>query len=137
MHLKKRLMMALAASALIAAMLPGAVAAQDENEEVSLLFVVSTGSGSVEGDTLTLDAVPSVLWFTDRPARQAGHIEGTDLVDLWGLGEDSFADDPPNAVLSVLDDDTVADAVIDLVQKLPLRRLPLKKQVISKWLLRL
>jgi hypothetical protein len=48
---KKRLSLAPAAGALVAAMLPGAVAAQDdEAEDISLLFVVSTTSGSVEGE---------------------------------------------------------------------------------------
>ncbi len=107
--------MALFAGALMIAMLSGAVAAQDgEAEDVSLLFVVSTTSGKVEGQTLTLEAVPAVLWFTDRPERGAGHINPSDLADIWTAGEDSFTDDPPNAVLSLLDEDTVADATIEL-----------------------
>jgi len=112
---KKRMSLALVAGGLMAAMLPGAVAAQDDQDEgVSLLFVASAASGNVEGDTLTLDAVPAVLWFADRPDRGAGHIEPSDLADLWTDGADSFADDPPNAVLSLLDEDTIADAVIEL-----------------------
>jgi hypothetical protein len=110
--------MALAAGALVAAMLPGVALAQDDAtdtaEDVSLLYVVSSNTGSVDGTTLTLNAVPSVIWFTDRPARGAGHIAPSELVELWAEGEDSFADDPPNAVVSLLDEDTVADAVIEL-----------------------
>jgi hypothetical protein len=112
---KRRSSLALAAGALLAATLPGAVAAQDEVENVPVLYVVSAGSGSVEGDTPTLDAVPSVLWFTDQPDRWAGQIEPADLEALWAEGQDGFADDPPNAVLSILDTDTTADAVIELI----------------------
>ena len=110
----KRSSLALAAGGLMAAMLPGAVVAQDGTETGSLLFVVSTASGTVDGDTLTLDAVPSVIWFTDRPARDAGHIEPSAFAALWNEGQDSFAADPPNAVVSILDEDTIADATIEL-----------------------
>lgn len=75
---------------------------------------MAAGSGSVDGDTLMLDAAPSVLWFTDQPDRWAGQIEPADLADLWAEGQDGFADDPPDAVLSILDADTAADAVIEL-----------------------
>ncbi len=47
--------------------------------------------------------MPSVIHISDRPARIAGHRSVEDFVAAWDQGEDSFAADPPNAVLSVLD----------------------------------
>jgi hypothetical protein len=65
-------------------------------------------------DTLTLRGVtPSTLYFSDRPQRVVGHMTTADFVDLWGIGDNSFESDPPNAVLSFLEpgadvpDDTV------------------------------
>ena len=65
---------------------------------------VQTATGSISKDgTLTLTEVtPSTIYFSDRPQRVAGHMATSDFVDLWAEGENSFASDPPNAVLSVL-----------------------------------
>ena len=112
--MQHRMSLAVVTSLLMVAMLPGVAAAQDETRDVSLLFVVSTTSGSIDGDTLTLDAVPSVLWFTDRPERHAGHMEPAAFANVWTEGQDSSANDPPNAVLSILDEDTTNDAVVEL-----------------------
>ena len=86
----------------------------EESEEPEFLFVVSAGSGSVEDGTLTLVAVPSVVYFSDRPSRIAGHRSVEDFVAAWGQGEDSFSADPPNAVLSLLAAEGVKDSVIEL-----------------------
>ncbi len=105
-------------AAFLMALVPASVLAQDhvieETAEPSLLLVVSAGSGSVEGDTLTLEGVPSVIYFSDRPVRTVGHRSIEAFVAAWGQGEDSFAADPPNAVLSLLDSDAVEDSVIEL-----------------------
>ncbi len=105
-------------AAFLMALVPASVLAQDhvieETAEPSFLLVVSAGSGSVEGDTLTLEGVPSVIYFSDRPVRTVGHRSIEAFVAAWGQGEDSFAADPPNAVLSLLDPDAVEDSVIEL-----------------------
>jgi hypothetical protein len=53
-------------------------------------------------------------YFSDRPQRIVGHMKTTDFVDLWGEGENSFEEDPPNAVLAFLehDDEAPEDAVV-------------------------
>src|SRR5207248_6967195 len=52
------------------------------------------------------------LFFSDRPQRVVGHLSSRKFVDQWAEGEDSFAQDPPNAVLSFLEDgDTVPEEV--------------------------
>ena len=88
----------------------------DEGVEPRFMFVVSGSSGQVEDETLMLDGVSSVVYFSDRPARIAGHMSVTDFVTNWSAtaGADSFAFDPPNAVLSVLGDDGEQDVVIEL-----------------------
>jgi hypothetical protein len=54
------------------------------------------------------------LYFSDRPVRLAGHIKMAEYLNEWTskAGKDSFAADPPNAVLSVYepgqDDSTLA-----------------------------
>lgn len=43
-----------------------------------------------------------VTWFTDRPARDAGHITMEAFVSLWDLDtNDSFKTDPPNIALEL------------------------------------
>ena len=46
----------------------------DESENPQFLFVMSAVSGSFDGETLTLTGVPSVVYFSDRPYRIAGHM---------------------------------------------------------------
>ena len=46
----------------------------------------------------------STLFFTDRPVRMAGHYHTRDeFLKLWSEGPDSFARNPPNATLSMLE----------------------------------
>jgi hypothetical protein len=79
------------------------------------LFVLSSGSGSIEGNTLTLNKVNSVVYFSDRPNRIAGHISLQQFVDNWGKGVEGFDVDPPNATLSIFDDDKASNVVIELL----------------------
>ena len=57
---------------------------------------------------------PSTLYFSDRPQRAVGHMSTADFVDLWGEGDNSFEEDPPNAVLAFLEpgDQVPEDAVV-------------------------
>lgn len=52
--------------------------------------------------------------FADRPERVASHMRVTDFVAAWSKGVDSFAKDPPNADLSILDDDKVINEMVVL-----------------------
>jgi hypothetical protein len=54
------------------------------------------------------------LWFSDRPHRLTGHITTEDFVASWDEGDDSFAADPPNALLSIFEPDEVNDVVVVL-----------------------
>ena len=99
-------------------LLPGLVFAEhviDDSKNTGYLFVLSATSGSLKGDTLTLNGVPNVIYFSDRPARKAGHLSLEKFVEMWDKGDDSFKTDPPNATLSVLKKDGAKDVVVELI----------------------
>jgi len=81
----------------------------------SYLFVLSSTSGSLEGDILTLNGVPNVIYFSDRPARKAGHMSVSEFIEMWDKGDDSFKADPPNATLSVLKKEGARNVVVELI----------------------
>ncbi len=88
-----------------------------EPQMIEEMFVqVAQHSKSSDG-VLTLTGVsPSTLYFSDRPERVVGHMTNEQFVDGWSLGDNSFASDPPNAVLSYIDpgDDRPEDCVLVL-----------------------
>ena len=87
----------------------------DDSKNPGYLFVISGTSGSLDGDKLTLNGVPNVVYFSDRPARKAGHISLANFVEMWNKGNDSFKADPPNATLSILEKDGAKDVVVELM----------------------
>jgi len=86
-------------------------------QKIEEMFVqVARGSKSSDG-VLTLTGVsPATLYFSDRPNRVVGHVTNEQFIDEWFVGENSFASDPPNAVLSYVDpgDDRPEDCVVVL-----------------------
>jgi hypothetical protein len=90
----------------------------DEGENPQFLLVMSAESGSYDGETLILTGVPSVIYFSDRPNRIAGHMSLEKFVELWGEGTDSFEADPPNATLSILEEDGDTDIIVELTNPL-------------------
>lgn len=79
------------------------------------LYVLSGTSGKMEGESLTISGMPSVVYFADSPSRIAGHMSVSDFSELWNGSSDSFEADPPNAVLSVMDGDNVKNFVVELM----------------------
>ena len=64
---------------------------------------------------LTLKGVnPATVMFSDRPERLASHMTTAKFVPFWSEGKDSFLKNPPNATLSFLEGDELADAVVTL-----------------------
>ena len=79
------------------------------------LFVQNAKGIVYANGKLTLKGVnPATVMFSDRPERIAGHMTTARLVPFWGEGKDSFLKDPPNATLSFLVDQTLADTVVEL-----------------------
>lgn len=66
---------------------------------------VQVAIGITSGDNkMTLQGPASAtLFFADRPERVVGHVSTQKFVSQWGEGENSFASDPPNAVLTFLE----------------------------------
>ena len=84
-------------------------------EEIEAMFVQVARGMTIDGDRLTLHGLaPATLYFSDRPQRVVGHLSAQQFVEEWDKGENSFAADPPNAVLSFLDTDgeTPDDAIV-------------------------
>lgn len=88
---------------------------EGHSEYVEYMFVFGAKSGSVEGDTLTLNGVPNVLYFSGRPYRIAGHMDADTFVKVWSDGKDGFNNDPPNAVLSMMGDHGAFNVVVELL----------------------
>ena len=84
-------------------------------DEFEALYAQTAGGMAYEEGRLTLDGIgATTLYFSDRPQRITGHIPTEEFFDTWGEGDDSFADDPPNAVLSIFSEDEVNDVVVVL-----------------------
>jgi hypothetical protein len=84
--------------------------------KVELLFVQNAKDVTVDGGKLILKGIgPTVVFFSDRPERIAGHMTNDRYLKLWVEdGKDSFLADPPNATVSVFADDTETNLVVTL-----------------------
>ena len=72
-------------------------------EEIEAMFVqCARGMTSSDGTVTFQGPAYSTLFFADRPQRVVGHLHTRKFVNEWGEGENSFAEDPPNAVMSFL-----------------------------------
>jgi hypothetical protein len=84
---------------------------------VPSLAVLNSGGAKLEGGKLTMSSIaPNSIVFADRPVRAAGHVLTSEFIKQWDEGADSFAKDPPNATISVMNSDGTAieDAVVVL-----------------------
>jgi len=95
--------------------IPWVATAEDDPQTVQLLFVQSTTGGTSDGTRLVLKNVGPTLFFTDRPFRAEGHIPTTEFAKNWSGGGDSFAKDPPNAILSILSDGKTENVALELL----------------------
>ena len=87
----------------------------EQADEIEALFVQSAAGMAYEDGRLTLNGIaPTTLMFSDRPQRVTAHVLSQEFLDSWGDGDNSFAEDPPNAVLSTFADDHVNDVVVTL-----------------------
>jgi len=88
---------------------------EEQLEDMEALFVQTAASMTSDGGTITLHGLsPSTLYFSDRPQREVGHMSTGQFVANWTEGDNSFATDPPNAVLSFAEpgDRLPEDAVV-------------------------
>jgi len=78
------------------------------------LYTMSAKSGTYSDDRLTLNDVPLVVYFADRPARISGQLSIQVFQQGWGTGTGSFKNDPPNGTLSILGKDGNKNIVVEL-----------------------
>ncbi len=123
MKTKKHLI--LLVSVMLVSVLLGSVVVQkasaekkaDGKKKIEYLYVQTAHAVTFQGNKMTLHGIsPTTLFFSDRPERIAGHGATEELVGEWSQGEDSFAKDPPNATLSILEGDEgkIEDVVVVL-----------------------
>jgi len=88
-----------------------------EEDACDMLFVQSARNMAYDGKNLILiGADPNIIFFCDRPVRAAGHLTRKAFFDLVSKGNDTFAENHPNASVSVFDADNnvVASVVVEL-----------------------
>jgi hypothetical protein len=86
----------------------------DEANVVDYLLVQTAKGLTFDkaSNTMSLIGVsPITLFFSDRPERIAGNMKTTAFVPFWSHGKDSFAKDPPNADVSIMEGDTMRQVV--------------------------
>ena len=114
---RRAVLKGLAAASLVGAVAKraGAADAEDKEKVVEFLFVQNASSVSLKDGKLRMQGVaPDTLYFSDRPDRIVGRITTKEYVDHWSVGGNSFADDPPNAVLSIQQEPEPRDIVVVL-----------------------
>ena len=117
-NILKRLAVASAVAA-PAALISSAHAADEKGDDkdktkklVDYLFVQHSAQATLADVVLTLKNVASeTLYFSDRPDRIAGRITTAEFVEHWAKGDDSFKENPPNAVLTVVEKPEPKDVV--------------------------
>ena len=95
------------------------LSANAEVEACDMLFVQDAKSMIFDGNLLTLkEANPNIIFFCDRPVRTAGHMTRDVFMKLVSEGENSFADNPPNAAVSIVNaKGEVTEAVVTLSKR--------------------
>ncbi len=95
--------------------------ASAEEETCDMLFVQEAKAMAFDGNLLTLkEANLNIIFFCDRPVRTAGHMTLDAFMKLVSEGENSFADNPPNAAVSIIDAKGEVIEVIVTLSKKPL-----------------
>jgi hypothetical protein len=85
-------------------------------ERIDALFVQGAARFTSSQGTMALHGLAdSTVYFADRPRREIGHIPSRRFVELWAADAQGFAVDPPNAVISFLDEEgDTSDVVVVL-----------------------
>lgn len=89
----------------------------EELADISALFVQTAHAAEhIDGRIHLRTVTPSTLYFSDRPQRVVGHLSTPEFVGFWDEGENSFSEDPPNAVLAFIGEaeEVPEDIVIEI-----------------------
>jgi len=108
-----------AAAALVSCTKAGDEETNDDDQDVDFLFVQNALAVTLSEGVLSMIGItPKTLYFSDRPDRIVGRVTTQEFVNHWSKGEDSFAANPPNAVLSTLQGPNPQDIVVVLREPL-------------------
>jgi hypothetical protein len=84
-------------------------------DTVPVMFVQTAQQISYSDGVLSLIKVsPTTMFFSDRPERIVGHDLTAGIIGDYATGKDNFTKDPPNAVLSIFDEEDITDVVVVL-----------------------
>jgi hypothetical protein len=83
-------------------------------DHIDALFVQVASAFSAHDGEITLHGLAdATVYFADRPRREVGHMASSRFLELWHGEAAAFRIEPPQAVLSFLDDP--AEALADVV----------------------
>jgi len=108
----------LLAATVATAQTPKVIGTPQQPQIVPSMIVINAQGAKIANQKLVLDGVaPNAIVFADRPIRAAGHAMTSQLLEEWSdSSADSFAKDPPNSTISVMNKEKgkVSDAVVVL-----------------------
>jgi len=109
--MKKLLYLFVATSILLASCSKDCATPEPQEE---WLFVHTAVSAKIlNATTIVMPVTKKIFAFTDRPYRKQYYMTGQRYADLWThSGENSFQDDPPNAVLTWVDGEEMKDVEV-------------------------
>ena len=80
------------------------------------LFVINFDNGTYADGKLTLNGngQSNVIYFSDKPEVESGHMGIKKFVTIWGEGEQIFNTIPPNSTLSIIKDEVENNSIFIL-----------------------
>ena len=89
------------------------VALAEDIKAPEWLFVHTSQTAEMTRDiTLVMPLARDIFAFTDRPHRLHRYMNAYEFVSMWVGEGDTFRGDPPNAVLTWVDGETVKEAEV-------------------------
>ncbi|MEX0385891.1 hypothetical protein [Spiribacter onubensis] len=98
--MKKRI----AAMVITATMLTTPVFAADEDRAEWLFVQGAENAQVIDSEAIVVPMEREIFAFTDRPERRHEHLNAHEFVSGWEEGSNSFRVDPPNVVISWIED---------------------------------
>ena len=88
-----------------------------DDTQVEWLYVhTAIEANATNSTTLVIPFTEDIFAFTDRPDREYKYISAEEFVSYWSEdATNSFQFDPPNAVLTSVDDDGVAEVEVVII----------------------
>lgn len=87
-----------------------------ESTGPNYLFVINFDNGTYAEGKLTLNGngQSNVIYFSDKPLVESGHMGIKKFVTIWAEGEQNFNSIPPNSTLSIIQDEVETNTVFIL-----------------------